>query len=97
MAKSVVFLNGTCRFNECNLGNFIADSMVFDYARSYKGEYWTDAAIALIQGGGIRTSLDKGNITMYDLATLLPFDSILVTIDVSGAELKEALEHSVSR
>lgn len=71
--------------------------MVYHYARDYEGDYWTDASIALLQGGGIRTSLEIGNITVYDLTTLLPFDSNTVLIDVTGAELKEALEHSVYR
>lgn len=92
-----MFLNGTCRFNECNIGNFIADAMVYQYARDYEGDYWTDAAIAIIQAGGIRTSLDIGNITVYDMTALLPFDSKTVTIQLTGAELREALEHSVHR
>lgn len=43
----------TCRHKECNLGNLIADSMVNARALENKGgDYWTDAAIALIMGGG---------------------------------------------
>lgn len=79
------------------MGNFIADSMVHNYAKSYEGQYWTDAPIALIQGGGIRTSLNQGNITVYDLTTLLPFDTKSVTINVTGQDLHNALEHSVYR
>lgn len=50
-----VLLDGsTCRREECNLGNLIADAMVNEYALTYKDDnnYWTDAAIAFIQGGG---------------------------------------------
>lgn len=49
-----VTLDGDCRFRECNLGNLIADSMV--HARSIQHNnsdgYWTDAAIAFMNGGG---------------------------------------------
>lgn len=41
-----------CRYRECNLGNLITDSMV--YARIVEdlgGAYWTDAAVAFVQGG----------------------------------------------
>lgn len=50
-----VYLEGerSCRRKECNLGNLIADSMVNARVLENKGgEYWTDAAIALIMGGG---------------------------------------------
>lgn len=98
-----VLLDGSCRFNECNLGNFIADSMV-DW-RSLKHEsaegYWTDAPIALLQGGGIRTSVNhksnNGNVTMEDAQTVLPFGSRMEIIEVTGTVLLEALEHSVYR
>lgn len=52
-----VQLNGrsmACRSEECNLGNLVADSMI--YARVVEdqgGDFWTDAPIAIINGGGI--------------------------------------------
>lgn len=50
-----VYLEGgrSCRSHECNLGNLIADSMVNARVLENKGgDYWTDAAVALIMGGG---------------------------------------------
>lgn len=50
-----VYLEGgkICRVRECNLGNLIADSMVHTRVLENKGgNYWTDAAISLILGGG---------------------------------------------
>lgn len=44
---------GVCRLRECNLGNLITDSMVYARVLEEKsGDYWTDAPIALLQGGG---------------------------------------------
>lgn len=43
-----------CRSVECNLGNLVADSMI--YARVIEdqgGAFWTDAPIAIMNGGGI--------------------------------------------
>lgn len=92
-----MFLNGTCRFNECNLGNFIADSMVRSHASRYTGPNWTDASIAFIQGGGIRASSPVGSVTVFDLTTILPFESGLMVISLSGSEIVLALERSVER
>lgn len=49
-----VALDGDCRFRECNFGNLVADSMIYVRSVQYNGAdgYWTDAAIALMNGGG---------------------------------------------
>ncbi len=101
VGSTKVFLNGSCRLQECNLGNFIADSMV-DYAAYYKGEdSWTDAVIGFIQGGVIRTSIDNkqrnGNISYTDAAMVLPFGNNIVVAELTGKDLLAALEHSVFR
>lgn len=96
-----VHLEGFCRREECNLGNFIADSMVDWNTLRYSGtDGWTDAAIGIIQGGGVRASIEKnasGNITMEDVATVMPFESKVVVIEVTGKTLLDAFEHSVHR
>lgn len=56
VGHSKVYLEGrkiACRSVECNLGNLITDAMVFSgVLEDQGGDYWTDAAIALYQGGG---------------------------------------------
>jgi 2',3'-cyclic-nucleotide 2'-phosphodiesterase (5'-nucleotidase family) len=74
------------RTSETNLGNLITDSMV-DF---------TGADVALTNGGGIRDSIQIGDITVGDVITVLPFGNYVVTIDVTGAELMEALQHGYS-
>lgn len=70
------------RTSESNLGNLITNAMLEA----------SGANIALTNGGGIRASIDKGNITIGDVITVLPFGNIIVTIEVTGQELKDALE-----
>ncbi|XP_073812053.1 protein 5NUC-like [Musca autumnalis] len=87
-----------CRSEECNLGNLVADSMI--HARvldDLGGAYWTDAAIAFIQGGGIRNSIEKrsdGSILAADAVGVLPFNNDLYVTKISGKTLLGALEHS---
>lgn len=97
IGESRVFLNGTCKFGECNLGNLMADSMVHAYVSRYRGNYWTDTAIALINSGGIRTSGSAGNLTAADLMMIMPFDEDVVSVALSGHELLQVLEHAVHR
>ncbi|KAH8400588.1 hypothetical protein KR222_007244 [Zaprionus bogoriensis] len=89
-----------CRLRECNLGNLITDSMVHARVLEDKSaDYWTDAPIALLQGGGIRSSIDKntnGSITGSDILTVLPFENDLFITRISGQTLLNALERSAS-
>jgi 2',3'-cyclic-nucleotide 2'-phosphodiesterase (5'-nucleotidase family) len=59
-----------------------------------KHESGADAAI--INGGGLRTSIKKGAITVNDVYSVLPFNNYIVSIKMSGKQIRETLEHGVS-
>lgn len=97
IGKSLVFLNSTCKFSECNLGNMLADSMVHAYVKRYRGPMWTDASIAFLNSGGIRASGSAGNLTMSDMMTIAPFEDELLSVTISGREILQVLELAVHR
>jgi 5'-nucleotidase/UDP-sugar diphosphatase len=78
-----------CRVEECSMGNLVADAMLD--AASGRG-----ATIAIQNGGGLRASIDEGEITMGEALTVLPFSNTLATVDITGADVIEALENGVS-
>lgn len=80
------------RHSEMNLGNLIADGLLYS-ARTLTENY---ADIAFQNGGGIRTSIDEGPITTGEVLRVLPFGNGLATVTLSGEEVLEVLEHSVS-
>lgn len=88
-----------CEYEECNIGNLITDAMVYKYASEYTGEHWTDAPMAFIQAGGIRTSIVREkmptNITKGDLLAVMPFDGNAVAVTVNGSVLLRTIEQSV--
>jgi 5'-nucleotidase len=77
------------RTQETNVGNFVADA--FRKA--------TDADVALMNGGSIRADqlMPAGVLTVRDVLSILPFKNKLVKIQITGATLRAALEHGVSR
>ena len=77
------------RTGETNLGDFAADAILWQ-ARKTLGEENVDAA--LTNGGGIRETIGKGDISKLDLLAVFPFGNTVATIDVTGAQLLEALE-----
>ena len=96
-AYTEVFLNGGrneggVRTSETNLGNVITDGML-NAAKQIDPE----TVIALQNGGGIRASIDVGDITYGEVLTVMPFGNSLAIMELTGAELKTALEHSVSQ
>ncbi len=62
LGKTHVFLDGertSCRVKECNMGNLVLDALVHTNAKQPDGTKWADVGVALWNGGGIRSSIDK--------------------------------------
>ncbi|MBD7964857.1 5'-nucleotidase C-terminal domain-containing protein [Fictibacillus sp. Sa2CUA10] len=78
------------RNSEVELGNLITDGML-DKAKDYN----SNVVMAFQNGGGIRATIDQGEITFGDVLTTLPFGNTLATMKLTGTEIKQALEHSV--
>merc|ERR1740137_289716 len=84
------------RKGESKLGNFVADSMV----RSWENSTMPDGSrlrLGLANSGGIRATLEAGNITLEDLMTSFPFQNTYDVVTLAGKHLKKAFEHSVSK
>ena len=77
------------RSGETNLGDFIADA--------YRAQ--TGAQVALLNGGSIRsnTTYGLGELSKRDVLSILPFENPVVMVEVTGAQIRAALEHGVSR
>ncbi|WOV84706.1 5'-nucleotidase C-terminal domain-containing protein [Sporosarcina jeotgali] len=81
------------RHNETNLGNLIADAMLTK-AKTLPGMD-KETVISVQNGGGIRTSIEAGDISVGSVMQVLPFGNPLAIIKSNGKEVKEALERSV--
>ncbi|MBF9043666.1 multifunctional 2',3'-cyclic-nucleotide 2'-phosphodiesterase/5'-nucleotidase/3'-nucleotidase [Rhodobacterales bacterium HKCCE4037] len=79
-----------CRAMECAMGNLVADAMLARVA-----EQGIDVAIQ--NGGGLRATIDAGEITMGEVFSVLPFQNTLATFQLTGAGIIEALENGVSQ
>jgi len=72
------------------MGNLVADAML-DRTRSQ------GVTIAVQNGGGLRASIDGGDVTQGEVITVLPFQNTLATFEATGAEVVKALENGVSQ
>ncbi|GLV36711.1 uncharacterized protein CBL_02454 [Carabus blaptoides fortunei] len=97
LGYSQVFLNrSTRRTGESNIGSFFADAMVDYYVDKANAGSWTYVSIAIINSGALRTSLFPGNITVYDLVAAQPFGNTLDCGELTGQNIKDILEYSVT-
>lgn len=55
-----------------------------------------DADFALQNGGGVRGDIEAGEFTTGDAFNILPFANTLVSIEVSGSELKQVMEEALA-
>lgn len=88
-----------CRFMECNSINLMADSFLDYYAnrRSKQPYAWSDYNAAVVNGGMARDSIgENSNVTLGDLLGAMPYDSELVTMNMTGAQLYQMFEHGVA-
>ena len=67
---------------ETNLGDLCADA--------YRDQSGAD--IAFVNGGGIRVSIDAGDITLGDILQVHPFGNALCVIEATGQQILDALE-----
>ncbi|WP_138422665.1 bifunctional metallophosphatase/5'-nucleotidase [Maritimibacter alexandrii] len=80
----------TCRAGECQMGNLVAEAMLDRVADQ-------GVTIAITNGGGLRASIDAGEVTMGEVLTVLPFQNTLSTFETTGANIVAALENGVSQ
>jgi 2',3'-cyclic-nucleotide 2'-phosphodiesterase (5'-nucleotidase family) len=77
-----------CKQAECLLGDYMADALA-DYRPSADG--------AIINGGGVRATIDKGNITRGEIITAFPFRNAAVEVKFNGSTLWKSFEGIVSK
>ena len=73
------------RTAETNLGDLCADAYRIN----------SGADVAIVNGGGIRSTIKAGDITLNDILLVHPFGNSMCVIEVTGQELMDALEFSV--
>jgi 5'-nucleotidase len=77
------------RTQETNVGDFIADAF----------RTTTGADVGLMNGGSIRADeiIHAGPLTRRDVLSILPFKNKVVKVELSGALLRQVLQHGVAR
>jgi 2',3'-cyclic-nucleotide 2'-phosphodiesterase (5'-nucleotidase family) len=74
---------------ESELSNFAAD-LIRERAEKEIGEH---VDLAMTNYGGIRTAMPKGDVRVYDIFSIFPFDNYIVVCKVKGSKLYQFLDN----
>lgn len=85
-ADTIVGDRNVCRVEECSMGNLVADAQL----ERVKDQGIT---ISIANSGGLRASIDAGDVTMGEVLTVLPFQNTIATFQLKGSDLLAALEN----
>jgi len=81
--------------NQCLLGNFVAD-LSFNIGQDiYSPKDGKPIDFCVLNNGGLRTSLPKGEITRGKAYELMPFENQLVVLTLSGELTKKLLDYII--
>lgn len=79
------------RTEETNLGDFLADAFLWQVRQATVLTH-TRVDGAIMNGGSIRASINKGKITENDLLLVMPYHNYLQYVTMKGSTLLEILE-----
>jgi 2',3'-cyclic-nucleotide 2'-phosphodiesterase (5'-nucleotidase family) len=74
---------------ESELSNFAAD-VIHERAQKEIGE---PVELAMTNYGGIRTAMPKGDVRVYDIFSIFPFENDIVVCKVKGSKLRQFLDN----
>ena len=74
------------------LGNFISDLSILYIRKKFpKNEFNPDFCI--LNNGGFRSTLNKGEITIGDIFQIMPFDNHLLILEIKGTEMNDLIKY----
>ncbi|MDG1729078.1 MAG: 5'-nucleotidase [Algibacter sp.] len=80
------------KFNTA-IGNFIADAVYSEANPIFKSRTGKDIDMVLLNHGGIRSTLNKGNISKKTAFELIPFENSVVIIALKGTQMNSLIDY----
>lgn len=77
------------------IGNFMADALYEQSNPIFKKRSGNDIDFVLLNQGGIRAIISKGNITTRTAFEVMPFENSIVVTKLKGEQIKELLDYLI--
>ncbi|KAM7307456.1 protein 5NUC [Ixodes scapularis] len=89
-----------CRIKECNTVNLITDAFLAFYAdrnSTNNTDDWSDVNAAVVNSGIAKTTVDQGVILRENMMSMMPYESTLYVLTMTGLQLTNMFEHGASK
>jgi 2',3'-cyclic-nucleotide 2'-phosphodiesterase (5'-nucleotidase family) len=80
---------------QSNIGNFMADACMELATPVFKKQQNKQIDIVLLNSGGIRSIIPKGNISKRNAFEVMPFENSLIVVALKGEEIMEMAKHII--
>ncbi|WP_329806274.1 5'-nucleotidase [Flavobacterium facile] len=81
---------------QTNIGNFMADACMEMANPVFMKQQNKQIDIILLNSGGIRSIIPKGNITKRNAFEVMPFENSLIVIALKGEQIKALAQHIIT-
>ena len=93
LAEKICRLEVPLSFRDGIIGESLAGNLISDAYRE-----WHDSNVGIINGGGIRSAIPAGELSLKSIRSLLPFGNKICQILINGQQLKQLLkEHATDK
>jgi 2',3'-cyclic-nucleotide 2'-phosphodiesterase (5'-nucleotidase family) len=80
---------------ESTLGDLVSDAVLIQTNKHYQSSDNHPADICLLNNGGLRAQLPKGNITRGNVFELMPFENSIVILTLKGERIQQLFQSLV--
>ena len=80
---------------ESSLGDFVSDAVLTETNEHYHPSDYHLADICLLNNGGLRSQLPKGNITRGNAFELMPFENSILILTLKGEKVQQLFQYLV--
>ena len=81
---------------QTNIGNFMADVCLSESNKIFKKRYGKTVDICLLNHGGIRSIIPKGNVTTRTAFEVMPFENNMVVAALKGNQIMEMVDYLIA-
>jgi 2',3'-cyclic-nucleotide 2'-phosphodiesterase (5'-nucleotidase family) len=80
---------------QTNIGNFMSDVCLLESNKLFVKRYQKSVDICLLNHGGIRSIIPKGNVTARTAFEVMPFENNMIVVALTGMQIRSLVDYLI--